>query len=124
MNTRPVRIGVQLQPQHADYAALRDAVQQAGHYATAREAERFYKALAQEIDAACDTTQIPCLPPRATLTAPFRWSDLVDALGPASSRVLRNPSAARINASSHDASRSTPPSRTNGVVSRTYGCSV
>ena len=29
MNTRPVRIGVQLQPQHADYAALRDAVQRA-----------------------------------------------------------------------------------------------
>ncbi len=29
MNTRPVRIGVQLQPQHAEYGALREAVQQA-----------------------------------------------------------------------------------------------
>ncbi|HEY7815498.1 MAG TPA: LLM class F420-dependent oxidoreductase, partial [Nakamurella sp.] len=26
MNTRPVRIGIQLQPQHADYPHLRDAV--------------------------------------------------------------------------------------------------
>lgn len=27
--TRPIRIGLQLQPQHAEYAALRDAVSRA-----------------------------------------------------------------------------------------------
>ena len=29
MSTRPIRIAVQLQPQHADYPAIRDAVRRA-----------------------------------------------------------------------------------------------
>lgn len=63
--------------------AFRDAVAQAGHYSTAREAQRYYRTLAREIDAACDARQIPCLPPRATLAPPFRWSSLIDAIRPA-----------------------------------------
>ena len=63
--------------------ALRDAARQAGHYRTAREVMRFYTRLAQEIDAACDTGQIACLSPRATLAVPFQWSYLADAAGPA-----------------------------------------
>jgi hypothetical protein len=43
------------------------------------------------------------------------------AEGPAESRVVRKPSAARFSASLHVAGRSRPPSRTNGVVSRSYG---
>ena len=43
------------------------------------------------------------------------------ALPPWVSRADRNPSAARLNASSHEAGRSTPLSRTSGVVSRSSG---
>ena len=65
--------------------ALRDAVAQAGHYDTARNTDRFYRRLAQEIDAACQSQQIACLPPRSTLAAPFRWSDLPTAVNSAGS---------------------------------------
>src|SRR3954469_5488147 len=41
-------------------------------------------------------------------------------LGPRWSRLRRKPAAARSSASSHVASRSTPLSRTSGVVSRAY----
>ncbi len=67
--------------------ALRDAVQQAGHYRTARDAERFYGELGREIDAACQSGEIACLAARATLAAPFRWSDVTEAVGPAGSLV-------------------------------------
>ena len=43
------------------------------------------------------------------------------ASGPCSSRIRRNPPAARSSASSHDAFRSLSPSRTSGSVSLTYG---
>ena len=52
--------------------ALRDAVAQAGHYRSAREAEGFYKALAAEIDEACAAKRIPCGPPRRTLVPAWR----------------------------------------------------
>ena len=60
--------------------ALRDAVRQAGHYSSLREAARFYRRLAQEIDDACDRGAIPCLPPRSSLTPPFRWHFIADAV--------------------------------------------
>lgn len=52
--------------------ALREAVERAGHYRTAREAESFYLALAAEIDGACDAGRIPCGPARRTLVPPWR----------------------------------------------------
>jgi hypothetical protein len=61
--------------------ALRDAVAQAGHYRSAREANAFYERLADEIDAACSARQIDCLAPRSTLAPPFRAGYLLD-MGP------------------------------------------
>ena len=40
--------------------ALRDAVAAAGHYRSANEADAYYRQLAMEIDAACDSGAIPC----------------------------------------------------------------
>jgi hypothetical protein len=61
--------------------ALRDAVAEAGHYRSAREAAAFYDRLADEIDAACSAGQIDCLAPRSTLAPPFRAGYLLD-MGP------------------------------------------
>jgi hypothetical protein len=60
--------------------AFRDAVHGAGHYRSARDAFAYYQRLADEINGACDTGRIPCLPERATLAPPFRWQDVRDAL--------------------------------------------
>lgn len=69
---------------------LRDAVSLAGQDGSAVEAMRFYDRLANEIDAACDSGRIECLPPRATLLPPFRREYLWGALqsGEAAARVL------------------------------------
>ena len=40
--------------------SLRDAVARAGHYRTARDADRFYRRLAREIDAACARHALDC----------------------------------------------------------------
>jgi hypothetical protein len=64
--------------------ALRDATTRAGHYIKAPEADRFYKRLADEINDACSTGKLACLPRRATMLPPFRWQYLTDAIGPAS----------------------------------------
>jgi len=61
--------------------ALRDAVAEAGHYASGGESDAFYRRLAAEINAACDDGGLPCLPFRATLVPPFRWHYVTDALG-------------------------------------------
>jgi hypothetical protein len=58
--------------------ALREAVSQAGHYATALEARDFYGRLAGEIDAACADGRLSCLAPRATLAPPFRIGYVAD----------------------------------------------
>lgn len=52
--------------------ALRDAVAAAGHYGNARNARRFYRRLAREVDEACDAGRIPCGPERHTLVPPWR----------------------------------------------------
>ena len=39
--------------------------------------------LANEIDDACRTGKLACLPRRATMLPPFRWHYLTDAIGPA-----------------------------------------
>lgn len=51
--------------------ALREAAVRAGHYRTARDADRFWRRVADEIDAACDRHAIPCGPRRATLRPPL-----------------------------------------------------
>jgi hypothetical protein len=51
---------------------FRDAVADAGHYKSGADAMRFYGELADQIDAACDSGKIACLPPRATMQPPFR----------------------------------------------------
>ncbi len=52
--------------------AVRGAVEEAGHYSSAREASKFYQRLAQEIDAGCKLRPDDCLPPRATMLPPWR----------------------------------------------------
>ncbi|WP_424139397.1 hypothetical protein [Roseomonas chloroacetimidivorans] len=52
--------------------ALRDAVTAAGHGRSAVAARDFYLRLATEIDEACDSGRLDCLPRRATLAPPFR----------------------------------------------------
>ncbi len=67
--------------------SLREAVEAAGHYRSGGEADAYYGRLASEINAACDASHIPCLPPRATMATPFRWHYLSDALAPARTLV-------------------------------------
>ncbi len=54
--------------------ALRQAVTDAGHYASARDADRFYRRLAAEIDAACADRRLACTPPRSGMLPPLRWA--------------------------------------------------
>lgn len=58
--------------------ALRDAVSQAGHYRSARDADRYYLRLAGELDAACDAGRIACEAPRATMLPVWRDRYLAD----------------------------------------------
>jgi hypothetical protein len=58
--------------------ALRDAVANTGHYASARLAKRFYAQLADEINMACANGALDCLPERQTLIPPFRWDYIKD----------------------------------------------
>jgi hypothetical protein len=55
-----------------DMWEFRDAVANAGHYKSGADAMRFYGTLAGEIDAACDSKKIACLPPRSSMQPPFR----------------------------------------------------
>jgi hypothetical protein len=59
---------------------LRAAVALAGHYGSAVDTMRFYDRLASEIDAGCASGSIDCLPPRATMSPPFRWEYLAEAV--------------------------------------------
>jgi hypothetical protein len=66
--------------------ALRDAVNDAGHYRNAREARGFYSRLAAEIEAGCRQRPDDCLPARKTLAPPWHSSYL--ALTLAASRDI------------------------------------
>ncbi len=50
--------------------ALRDSVANAGHYDNAADARAFYIELAKEIDAACDSGRIKCLPKSRSVFPP------------------------------------------------------
>jgi hypothetical protein len=60
--------------------ALRDAAEQSGHYQTATNAEHFYAEVAEQINHACDSGQIRCLPRRETFTPSFRWEYVGETL--------------------------------------------
>ncbi|MEO0393586.1 MAG: hypothetical protein AAF213_10110 [Pseudomonadota bacterium] len=59
--------------------ALRDAAAAAGHYASAPDASRYFKQLANEINKACDDAMLDCGPRRNTMMPRFT-SDLIDPL--------------------------------------------
>ena len=52
--------------------ALRDSVEDAQHYTSAPDAEQFYARLAREVNAACNSDLIACLPPRTGFLPPLR----------------------------------------------------
>ena len=81
--------------------ALRDAAAAAGHYSSGRDADAFYRRLADEINAACDRGSLSCLPFRATMAPPFRWHYVTDALTavPALLRILVTVGNAEVGAS-------------------------
>ncbi|MEJ0048384.1 MAG: hypothetical protein WDN04_21395 [Rhodospirillales bacterium] len=58
---------------------MREAVSLAGHYPDGAEASRYYRRVADEINAACDAKKLACLPGRNTLTPPWNpayWTPL------------------------------------------------
>lgn len=56
--------------------ALRDAVQNAGHYSDGKRAANYYRKLANEINAACDKRLLDCGPKRSFLVPPLRREHL------------------------------------------------
>jgi hypothetical protein len=54
--------------------ALRGAVTAAGQYGSAKQADRFFKRLAGEVNAACDAGTIPCVGRRSSLLPPLQAS--------------------------------------------------
>lgn len=68
--------------------ALRDAVENNGHYRSARAADNYYKRLSREINTACDTGLLLCHTERASLLPVWRDRYLNDTLD-ASKAVLR-----------------------------------
>jgi hypothetical protein len=52
--------------------ALRGAAASAGQYGSAKQADRFYRRLAKEIDTACDAGSIPCVGRRHSILPPMR----------------------------------------------------
>ncbi len=62
---------------------LRGAVLGTGHANSGGDADAFYSRLAREINDACDSGRLECLPPRATMLPPFKSRYLIDALKPA-----------------------------------------
>jgi hypothetical protein len=56
--------------------ALRGAVTAAGQYGSAKQADRFFRRLAAEVNAACDAGRIPCVGRRSSLLPPLQASVL------------------------------------------------
>lgn len=61
--------------------ALRRAVAVTGHCASARDAMAYYRRLAREINAACDSGTVSCLRKRASMAPPWRVEYLSPFLG-------------------------------------------
>lgn len=60
---------------------LRDAVANAGHYASASSAADFYRRLSVEVNRACEEHKLECAASRATLMPPWHKEDLSPLLG-------------------------------------------
>jgi len=56
--------------------ALRGAVTAAGQYGSAKQADKFFKRLAGEVNAACDAGTIPCVGRRSSLLPPLQARDV------------------------------------------------
>jgi len=56
--------------------AFRDAVTQAGYYASGRFPAEYYQRLAAEIDHTCQQHWLDCHPQRASMAPPWQWSYL------------------------------------------------
>lgn len=93
--------------------ALRGSVAEAGHATSAVEADRFYLQLAREINDACDSGRLDCLPHRATMLPPFRAGYLLDALKPAAQLT-------RLLFQLGDGTIGSPPSRGEDAIYRIY----
>ena len=59
--------------------AIRDAVELAGHWRSAPEAQAYLARVADEVNAACDDGRLACGPKRASLTPPLGIDALADA---------------------------------------------
>lgn len=64
----------------AFYWALRECVSYAGHYESAAEAEAYYRDLAQQINALCDSGVLPAGPRRSATTPPIRAAYILPTL--------------------------------------------
>jgi hypothetical protein len=53
--------------------AFRDATAHAGHYSNGGEARRYYRKVADEINAACDDGRLDCFSKRSSMSPPWRW---------------------------------------------------
>jgi hypothetical protein len=51
---------------------FREAVARAGHYASGAKAMEFYRQMAREVDDACKSGKLDCLPARASMMPPWR----------------------------------------------------
>lgn len=60
--------------------ALRDAVASAGHYGSGRDSQAFYRRLAHEVNAGCESGAIACGPPNQSLIPPWHPSYLPSIL--------------------------------------------
>jgi hypothetical protein len=60
--------------------ALRGAATAAGQYGSAKQADRFFRRIAVEVNAACDSGQIPCSARRLSLLPPIR-AEWLPAIG-------------------------------------------
>ncbi|PYM90301.1 MAG: hypothetical protein DME04_23145, partial [Candidatus Rokuibacteriota bacterium] len=67
---------------------FRDAVAHAGYYRSAPAARAYYWRLASEIDRACDSGAVNCVPPRSSLSPPMR-SEYVSPIVDSVERAVR-----------------------------------
>ena len=60
--------------------AFREAVSLAGHYTDGAAADRYYRSLAEEINAACEDGRLDCLPERSTMVPPQRSEYIIPVI--------------------------------------------
>lgn len=74
--------------------ALRESVSYAGYHRSAQMADEYYQRLTNEVNTACNKGVLDCLPPRDTLTSPYRTeynSVIISTFWTAVQRVISLP---------------------------------